>query len=773
MRQTVFMLVLLILAGAGASYAQEAETTLPIRKDHPRILFNRDQLPAIRKKIAGPFAKEYARLKALAEKRVEEILAEGFVEKAVVQKVTRKSKPSDGLEEIGLLWHLTRDERYKQAGLRLHELLMKRSELTIAAAREQGRKAQLAIRQRLQKTGPLYLSYDLFYHELDEATRKKSVQLGIEVIRCKRKFYWMLDPRKLDVFHAPGNIGRDLLGFYGEAVTKEDVKAMNDLVTYFREIVYSKYLAGFAAKAANRGGWNECFQCMCMTLSHEMPFWWCWRNGTTAEEHSMYTTNPFFTGMGNWLVYNVMDWHHKKPESTAVAVGGKAPNHIGLNGTYWSVPLARDPVGAWFIKQVPRQSWYPPPLWERILVEEPGIPEVKPEELPETAIFEGWGWVSMRSDWSADAVFAHLTCGLTGQAEPADLDDTSFIIYHKGLLAIDGIKPAAVAKNTAPYSRQTLGHNTVTVLDPDETLRGNHCYQYTWRKNSFPVNDGGQSWKGLGERNYAKTAAGLDFPEVRGPSHMARLGWITGYQTSSLYDYTCMDGTKCYSGKKLRRFTRQFVFLKPNVFVVFDRVVSTKPEFRKRWHLHFANEPIIKDTLVHADHEGGRLYCETLLPVQATLRKVQGAKLEQADGTYVIPEGWKNSPTDTWRLDVGPNKANAEDMFLHVLQAVDAGKPRTFTSRKIERDGMTGVEVTTVNRKFEVLFANQGAAGGHVKITEDGKVVADHDFPQKIDDTYALWKNDPRFKMWMTDERFRYVILPEDRKRFGVGAAAK
>ena len=58
-------------------------------------------------------------------------------------------------------------------------------------------------------------------------------------------------------------------------------------------------------------------------------------------------------------------------------------------------------------------------------------------------------------------------------------------------------------------------------------------------------------------------------------------------------------------------------------------------------------------------------------------------------------------------------------------------------------------------------------AAGHIKITEKGKVVADREFPQKIDDTYALWRNDPRFRMWMTDPRFRYTIPPHDRKRFG------
>jgi hypothetical protein len=313
----------------------------------------------------------------------------------------------------------------------------------------------------------------------------------------------------------------------------------------------------------------------------------------------------------------------------------------------------------------------------------------------------------------------------------------------------------------------TLGHNTITVLDPAEILRGNHAFQYTWRPNPFPVNDGGQTWKGLGEHSREITSAGLDFPQVRGPSTMARLGEITGYQTSSLYDYVCMDGTKCYSENKLNSFTRQFVYLKPNVFVVFDRVVSTRPEFRKRWHLHFYNEPRIDGSLVHADHEGGRLYCQTLLPAQATLKKVQGAKLEQADGTYLIPEGWADSPTDTWRLDVGPDKSQTDDVFLHVLQAVDAGQPCTFVSRKFERGGKIGVEVTVGDRQFEVLLARDGEASGHIRVKEKEKVLADRDFPQSIQDTYALWKDDPRFRMWMTDSRFRYVIAKEDRETFG------
>ena len=766
---------LITLLVASVSLAQDAERKLPIRKDHPRILFNKDQLPAIRKKVEGPFAEMYAKMKAKADKRVNEILTEGFVEKSIADLATRKEtpwnktpKPWDGLEEVGLLWHLTGEEKYKKAGLKIHELMIRVIENTIEAVNKIDKKQAIKAKNLLEKAPQLPVSYDLFYNELEEPDRKKSARLGVEIIRLNRKYHWGWSSwenmgRR---FHGPTRALPQIMGFYHDA-TGEDAKFLNDLAAKAYDSIHSVYLPGFAVTTSDRGGWNECFQCVCMEMSHEMPFWWRWRNATTAKEHKMYITNPLFTGMGNWIVYNVMDWHQAKPSNYKVPIALAYDGPLGQNGTYWTVPLSRDSVGAWFAKQVPQWGPREPELWDKILVQEPDIPLVKPEELPETALFKGWGWVSMRSDWSADAVFAHLNCGLTGQAEPADLDDTSFIIYHKGILALDGIKPQANAQNPDTYSRMTLGHNTITVMDPDEILRGNHPWQYTWRANPFPVNDGGQSWKGLGVGSRKETSAGLDFPDVRGPSYMAQLGWITGYQTTYRYDYTNMDGTNCYSDKKMKKFTRQFVFLKPNCFVVFDRVVSTKPEFRKRWHLHFQNEPTIAGRVVHADNKGGRLYCETLLPEKAIMKKVQGAKLEQADGSYVIPEGWKDSPTDTWRLDVGPSEANASDVFLHVLQAVDAGKPKTCTSRKIERNGMTGVEVSTGNRSFEVLFANEGKTAGHIKITENGNVVANRDFPQKIDDTYALWKNDPRFNMWMTDPRFRYTILPEDRKQFG------
>ena len=151
MQKPIFILALWMLASDWAVHAQEdASRELPIRKDHPRILFNKDQLSAIRAKCEGPFAKEYAQLKTQADDRIDEILADGFVGKSLAERGRLDAGEAwEGLEAIGLLWHLTGDERYAQAGRRLHELLIKVSEETIAAVAALDRSQTLRGKQLL------------------------------------------------------------------------------------------------------------------------------------------------------------------------------------------------------------------------------------------------------------------------------------------------------------------------------------------------------------------------------------------------------------------------------------------------------------------------------------------------------------------------------------------------------------------------------------------------------------------------------------------------
>jgi len=68
---------------------------------------------------------------------------------------------------------------------------------------------------------------------------------------------------------------------------------------------------------------------------------------------------------------------------------------------------------------------------------------------------------------------------------------------------------------------------------------------------------------------------------------------------------------------------------------------------------------------------------------------------------------------------------------------------------------------------YKATFEKKGAPAGTVTVSERGKVLAEADLTAEVRDTYAKWKDDPRFKAWMTDERFRYLIPKQDRERFG------
>ena len=71
-------------------------------------------------------------------------------------------------------------------------------------------------------------------------------------------------------------------------------------------------------------------------------------------------------------------------------------------------------------------------------------------------------------------------------------------------------------------------------------------------------------------------------------------GRLAAFQANQHFAYVAGDATACYSDRKCQLALRQFVFVKPDCFVVCDRVRSTSPEYRKAWLLHTQNEPLVE-----------------------------------------------------------------------------------------------------------------------------------------------------------------------------------
>jgi len=231
-----------------------------------------------------------------------------------------------------------------------------------------------------------------------------------------------------------------------------------------------------------------------------------------------------------------------------------------------------------------------------------------------------FGWMIARTGWDENAVIAEMKINEYNFANHQHLDAGAFQIYYKGALAIDsglyqgGSSGAYGSPHCLNYYWRTIAHNSLLVYDPNEDF-GRRGYG----------NDGGQRLP-----NGRSEPRNLDM--LLAPKNGYRTGQVLAHGVGPdphTPDYTLLQGdiTEAYS-KKVRHVTRSFVFLNlrdeqvPAALIVFDRVVSADPAFRKYWLLHTLEEPRIDSTSAVVDcteHGGsGRLTLDVLLPAGST-----------------------------------------------------------------------------------------------------------------------------------------------------------
>jgi heparin/heparan-sulfate lyase len=211
-----------------------------------------------------------------------------------------------------------------------------------------------------------------------------------------------------------------------------------------------------------------------------------------------------------------------------------------------------------------------------------------------------------------------------------------------------------------------------------------------------------------------------------GGQHQQLGSVVEAFETTDEYVYVAGDATACYRhgsnelAEKCGLVTRQMVFLVPSHFVIFDRVEATDPGYRKEWLIHTAHEPEITGRTIRADHGGGRMYCQTLLPEDATLTSVGG----DGKAFWAAGENW-DLVTDglteanlammgQWRVEVAPGAAWKVDHFLHVIQVGDQGLAQMDEVKLLRVSGGCGVRLSSAGQAWVVLFDTSGPLGGHI-----------------------------------------------------------
>jgi heparin/heparan-sulfate lyase len=243
----------------------------------------------------------------------------------------------------------------------------------------------------------------------------------------------------------------------------------------------------------------------------------------------------------------------------------------------YSVNRFKDPYAAWLLRNSGffAKQWTIPVL--EFLWNDPEVVARDPAlsietELPRQRYFPGVGHLVIRDGWKSDSTWIEFDCG-PYLAKHQHLDQNQINIYHGGYLAIDS--GADYTDSESPhylnYYRRTVAHNTVLVYDQAE--------KFFWSENLMPAaNDGGQRMDS--SRYWNTIRSPQDFQRTRDVWDLGAMR-VMDYVPEK-YHYAMGDATHAYSREKLKRFTREIVYVPPqNLLFVFDRVTSANPAFRK------------------------------------------------------------------------------------------------------------------------------------------------------------------------------------------------
>lgn len=303
-------------------------------------------------------------------------------------------------------------------------------------------------------------------------------------------------------------------------------------------------------------------------------------------------------------------------------------------------------------------------------------------------ISTGPGYVYARSSWDEDATYFFFKCGDRFTAHQ-HLDVGHFLIYrHEELAGDGGHYDEFGTPHDVNYHLRTIAHSTMLVYDPCETWPG-------IRAGTVTGNDGGQA------HNWPHhNGAVADPAQWLRERELYDIADMLAFEDTGAYVYVAGDCTRAYAPHKLAYFTRQIVFIRPGTFVVFDRVCSKKPEFKKTWLLQAMKPPTAEAGRLIVTNGKGRLFLQTLLPAHPRVQLVAVADLYTYGG-HSYPPRRDTGPAPECRIEISPAQPQTTDFFLNVLTATDTEVADVENAVATVGNGQVQVRLGTMTITFD------------------------------------------------------------------------
>jgi MYXO-CTERM domain-containing protein len=560
--------------------------------------------------------------------------------------------------------------------------------------------------------------YDWLYNSLPQNDRS-----NIEGF-LRQHMTWFMTHEPADVFSAEAYVHASTIGLVGLALAggPNDSEARRYL--QYAEQRWKTVL--FPALGYTRGWWHEGPQWFNRevaraTLYHAIA----WSTATDEDLFAWARTranDPF----GAFVQYEsyVMRPDFKFPHFGDFAEGSANPNNLlrpVLDMLAWGTgSTVAQAMADETTRRLPvSQDYSPYDSWHQILFYEPARPN-RPARTDQALSAhlspQAEDIAVLRSTWNdPEARWIAISCG-DWFSTRQHLEAGTFQVYYNSALTVptgayDGFETAHWFNW---YAQRSIHSNALTVLDPRESFPN--------ARMIVGVNDGGQRsmpYTQGGRRTLSEymgnLTGGLQFDT----------GGIAAFEHSRFHDYVACDVTRAYNSAsfaaqggrpKVREVTRQFVFLRPEILLVFDRVESLDVDFDKRFVLHGLARPIFGDngTLV-ITRNGGRLLGRTLLPRMPARSVIEGFRVGdmRADPLVAVNE------TQGSRVEVTAARGTNREYFLHVFDITDTTRDALPLNALTEDGDRVGVRVVDPDgtRAYTVLFQRTGTLGGEVRVT--------------------------------------------------------
>jgi heparin/heparan-sulfate lyase len=735
-----------LLISAAAAVAATDETGLladgswikAIRPDHPRMIFTAADLPRLRVDAAGRLRPEFEALKQEVDAfpaKAELIFREELIERRPDGTIRAKRASQyghlmfkyDGSSQAvraALLYLVTSDRKYfdiARAYLRLsNQVLWKSAEVGVWADWQSNSRINAI------------LAYDWIYNELSPEERREIMLPMLDYI-SKSRTGGAFKFRRTTGGPQSGNYGEDALQLfagiaaYGDGIDdataadmlrrgaelfvemldyREALSAGSGLLTsstigysfgpypYATFFFFHLWRSAFGAEVADR--WMQ----MC-----DYPKWF---------DFAAIRIDP----IGRFLSYGIGDTPHTDNLGSALLIYTHMAQSIHFYGQNHPEKVLASYAT---IKRLPDKvrvinRMYPFLPFALYNFDPAKIDAVDTAAVDSGRYFynAGFGLLLLRSGIGEDDTFAAFRFG-SKQKVHQHYDELSFVIYKRGFLALDAGSRASTAHHQN-FAAQTVAHNTILIHQDKEPIA--------------------PFWKPWGFKDDGKTY------ESHGGQLSTTAATALALQSTPDFIYAAGDATKSYAASKCEEAVRQFVWIKPDLFVIYDRVTSVAPEQRKEVLFHTQNRPeqLGKNTF-RADN-GGVLFINTLLPENAAIRVEGGPGREfWASGRNWELEGgdaWDKTYTVTgkWRLEVsdgGPAAKRGE--FLHVLKAaLPDGAENVAAACRTDEKTATVSFAAPDGTKWELAFNRTGDVGLRIiQTAPDGRVKFDAALPNRIE----------------------------------------